>query len=76
MAASVVVVKLYEQSPARAAGMSEDMVIVALDGQTVRLRDEFFDFVRARKPGDEVQVGVLEAGKKTPREICVRLEGL
>lgn len=71
----VVVVRLFDDAD-RSAGLTNDAVIVALDRQPIRLRDEFFNYVRSRKSGDEVVVRSLMPGKPVAQEMRVRLGSL
>ena len=57
--------------PAEKAGIKEDDVILALDGEKVTGANDVIATVSAKKPGDKIRVQVLSNGKK--REKVIKL---
>lgn len=72
----VIVVRVIENGPAQLADLKPDTLITALDGRPIRLRDELFNYVRSKKPGDEVVVRFLVPERPQPREVRVILNSL
>ena len=72
----VIIVRVYDKGPARTAGLAADMVITAVDGQPVMLRDEFFNCIRAHKPGDTVKVRAFAPGQPDAHDFSVTLANL
>lgn len=59
--------------PAAKAGIVELDVIVAVNGQPVRLRDQLMRIIRAAAPGDELTLKTLRLGVEEPRIVKVKL---
>lgn len=68
----LVPMRLLKGGPAETAGLSRDTLIVAADGKSVSERDEFLTAIRAHKPGTEITLRVVEAGKAA-RDVKLRL---
>ncbi len=62
---------MHPASPAQAAGMQVGDVIFSLNGQAVRTREEMRAVLRALKPGDVLQVELLQGG--AVRTLAVKL---
>lgn len=62
---------MHPASPARTAGMQVGDVIFSLNGQAVRTREEMRAILRGLKPGDVLQVELLQG--KTVRTMAVKL---
>jgi S1-C subfamily serine protease len=60
-----VVLSVVAESPAKAAGLKEDDVIVEVDGQTVLNANELRNRIADVPPGQEVNLTILREGKKT-----------
>ena len=58
-----VVIEVVEGTPAAELGLKEGDIIVELDDQTVDGPESLVELVRSHKPGDEVKVEWLRAGK-------------
>ena len=69
----LVPLRFIKGGAAELAGLSRDTLIVAIDGKTFADRDGFLDAVRARRPGEEVTLRLLESASKPTREVKVRL---
>ncbi len=63
-----IVNEVVEDSPADDAGLQEDDIIVAVDGDRVRDDDDLIDLVSDRDPGDDVKLTVFRDGKETEIE--------
>ena len=72
----LVTIPIEADGPADKAGLNKESVILALNGEPARYRDEFLDRIRAKKPGDEVTLEVIQPDEKKPREVKITLENL
>jgi serine protease Do len=64
--------EVVEDSPADIAGLKENDIVIAIDGQKVETADDLTDMIRDHKRGDEITVKVMRDGKE--QEIKVTLE--
>ncbi|NJN84233.1 MAG: PDZ domain-containing protein [Caldilineaceae bacterium] len=55
----VIVAQVMEGSPAAEAGLQEEDIILAFDGQEIESPQALVDLVRAQEPGDEVVLTIL-----------------
>ena len=55
------------------AGLTKETVITAAEGKPVAYLDDLLAVVRARKPGDEITLTVIEPIGKPEREVTLRL---
>jgi len=62
-----------KEGPAAAAGLTDKMVITAVDGRAVAYRRQLLARVREKQPGESLMLTVLEAGNAEPRELKVTL---
>ena len=62
---------VLEGDPADKAGIEKHDVLVEFDGQKVGDFDVFRDAVRAKKPGDEVEVSFIQHGKMQTRKVVL-----
>ena len=62
-----------EDSPAAAAGLSEQDVITAIDGKTVKHPRDLIDAVARHQPGDTVTLTVAKPEDDITREVTVTL---
>ncbi|MBM4038152.1 MAG: serine protease [Planctomycetes bacterium] len=69
----VVTVVPEKDGPVAKAGMTKESLITAIDGRPVAFLWDVLDAVRAKRPGDEVVLEVLDPGAKAPRTVAVRL---
>ncbi|MBX3405257.1 MAG: PDZ domain-containing protein [Phycisphaeraceae bacterium] len=63
---------VYDEMPAAAAGIEPYDVIVSIDGRSPASPDDVRRVLREKKPGDEMNVGVIHRGQK--REVVLKLE--
>ncbi len=68
-----IVWRVYEDSPASAAGLEEGDVITAIDGESVSSPQSLIDALAEREPGDRVTLTVYQADERKEREIEVTL---
>lgn len=59
--------------PAARAGLKQGDLIVEIEGNSIRFRDEFLTKVRTKKPGDQLSIAILEPGSSTKREVSIAL---
>jgi S1-C subfamily serine protease len=71
-AGGVVLVEVMEDSPAAAAGLKVEDVLVRLDGRRVSGRLEYFLILRWTRPGKPVPVEVIRNGKTVRVEATLR----
>jgi len=57
--------------PANKAGFALNDVIVKIDGQPVGSQNDLTERVAARKPGDEVSIDLIHAGKAETRKVIL-----
>ncbi len=55
---------VLRDSPAEKAGLQEDDIVVAVDGDRVRDYDDLVDMIDDRKPGDEITLTVMRDDEK------------
>ncbi|MBC8871286.1 MAG: serine protease [Planctomycetes bacterium] len=67
----MVVQSLQPDGPAARAGINKGEVLVAVDGQKVRLRDDYVRLVRAKKPGQSVELTLIGADGTGTRKVTV-----
>ncbi len=67
----MVVQSLQADGPAARAGIKKGEVIVAVDGQKARLRDDFVRLIRAKKPGQTIELTVIGADGTGTRKVAV-----
>jgi S1-C subfamily serine protease len=72
----LVVKVLKKDGPGARAGVRQWDVIVAADGQTVRLPDELLRIVRGKAPGDTLALTLLSPDGAGTRSAAVRLGSL
>ena len=65
--------RVYEDSPAAAAGLEKGDVIAAIDGEPVESPQSLADALAGREPGDSVRLTILNREEETEREIEVTL---
>jgi len=62
-----------KDGPIAQAGLNKESLITAIDGKPVAYLDDLVAAVRAKKPGDEVTLEVLDPDHKPRRSVRVRL---
>ena len=62
-----------KDGPVAKAGLNKESLITALDGKPVAYVDDVMALIRAKGPGDEVTLDVLDPDGKPPRRVKVRL---
>jgi len=65
--------RVYEDTPAAAAGLEKGDVIAAIDGEPVESPQSLADAIAGREPGDSVRLTILNREEETKREIEVTL---
>ncbi len=63
------VVRVVVDGPARDAGVQIGDVVVALDGQPIRDRDELIERIALRRPGDRVALDIIRRGERMRLEL-------
>jgi S1-C subfamily serine protease len=69
----VVTVPLDKDGPAARAGLTQESLIVAVDGQPVCFREEMYGQLYRHQPGEVLQLTVLAPDNPTPRQVPVEL---
>jgi S1-C subfamily serine protease len=69
----LIVAQVENDSPAEEAGIQIGDLILALDGETIRTQAAFVDAVRARQPGDEIELTIFHPGDEAELELVVTL---
>lgn len=69
----IVTVVPTKGGPVAQAGLTKESLITAIDGRPVAFLEDILDAVRAKRPGDEVRLEVLEPGSQAARAVAVRL---
>jgi S1-C subfamily serine protease len=67
----LVILDVYENSPAEKAGLEPDDVIVRVDGEKVKQRKDLAEVLGSLKPGDKVEIDVRR--KKDIETVDVKL---
>jgi S1-C subfamily serine protease len=60
---------VFKDRPIERAGLKALDVIVAVDGQSIRRRHEFFNLIRSKPPGSSFSLQVLPQGSETRRSV-------
>lgn len=60
----VYITSVSHSGPAYKAGLRRGDIVVALDGAAIKDPDQLRDAIKARKPGDKVEVTALRAGER------------
>jgi C-terminal processing protease CtpA/Prc len=60
----VLVTEIYDDSPAEAAGLEEDDVILAVDDKKIDDIDELVKAIQSREPGDDISLTIDRDGKE------------
>jgi S1-C subfamily serine protease len=68
-----IVKRVYEDSPASAAGLQEGDVITAIDGKPVESPQTLTEAIAERKPGDKITLTVYQRDSEEEREVQVTL---
>ncbi|OFM02752.1 signal protein PDZ [Corynebacterium sp. HMSC071F07] len=66
----IVVAQVLEDAPAAGVVRADD-VITSVDGEKVPQPGQVQDMVRAKKPGDEVELGIERGGKKLQEKVTL-----
>lgn len=69
----VLTVVPVKDGPVARAGLTKESLITAIDGKPVAFIEDVMEAVRAKKPGDEVKLRVIDPGEKAARSVTVRL---
>jgi len=67
------ITKITEDSPAEGAGLQEDDVVLAVDGKPVSDGISLIVAIRARVPGDSIELTVVRDGQE--RDYTLTLDG-
>lgn len=65
------IAKVYPGTAAEAAGIEQGDVILSFDGQPIRRYTDLAPLVGLKKPGDEVEVGVVRDGKRIRLDVVL-----
>jgi S1-C subfamily serine protease len=68
-----VIQRVFEDSPASAAGLAEGDVITAIDGEAIGSPQSLTDAIAEREPGDRITLTVYQRDSEEEREIEVAL---
>jgi S1-C subfamily serine protease len=68
-----IVQRVYEDSPASAAGLEEGDVITAIDGEPIVSPQALADAIAEREPGDKITLTVYQSEGEEEREVQVTL---
>jgi len=69
----VVTVVPQKDGPVAKAGLNKESLITAIDGRPVAFVDEAMAAIRAKRPGDPVQLEVMDPDKPARRTVTVHL---
>ncbi len=72
----VITIPLQKKGAAKAAGLNRESLITAIDGRPVRYRDDVYNLVWQRQPGDLVALDVLPPENAAPRRVWLTLRRL
>jgi len=64
--------KVEDNSPADAAGLKEQDVILSIDGREMKTPSEVQTFIARKHPGDEVEMKIFRDGKTLEKKITLR----
>ncbi|MHC4201173.1 MAG: S1C family serine protease [Planctomycetota bacterium] len=64
---------VHKGGPLAKAGLTKETIITAAEGKRVAYLDDILAAVRARKPGEEITLTVIEPIGKPEREVTLRL---
>ncbi|MCP4165644.1 MAG: PDZ domain-containing protein [Chloroflexi bacterium] len=68
-----VVITVVPDSPAAEAGLQEDVLIIAIDGDEVDTPEAIVDLISSKSPGDTITLTVKEQGVEETSEVEVTL---
>lgn len=71
-ARGALVTGVYRDSPGARAGLEPDDVVVSIDGQSIRDREQFRNYVAEQSPGHTLRLRVIR--DEESRELSVRLD--
>lgn len=63
--------EVIKDQPAHKAGLKSEDILLSIDGQTISTYTEMVDMIRAKKPGDAIEVEVRRDGKKKKYNITL-----
>jgi len=69
----VITIPIDKDGPVDAAGLTKESLIVSVEGKSIRYKDDFYAVISSRKPGDVINVKVLDPDKTTAREVKIKL---
>ena len=69
----IVTPRIDKGGPLDKAGMTQETLIMEIDGKRVIYLDKLLEIVQSKKPGDQVTLKVIEPIGKGPREVKIRL---
>lgn len=67
------IVRVVDDSPAAEAGIEEDDVITAVDGDGISSDEPLRDAIRKHAPGDEITLSVIKSGEDSETSVNVTL---
>ncbi|MDD4870526.1 MAG: trypsin-like peptidase domain-containing protein [Kiritimatiellae bacterium] len=69
----VVTIPIDKGGSVEAAGLNKESLIISIEGQAIRYKDDLYRVIHARKPGDIINIKVLDPDKTTPRDVQIKL---
>lgn len=69
----VIIDDILDDSPAEAAGLEEEDIIIGFNNDRIRDYDDLIDMIEDQKPGDEITLTIMRGDNK--QEIKATLEG-
>lgn len=72
----LITIPIHKDGPVEAAGLSKESLITAVEGKPVRYKDDFYKVIHEKKPGDKINVTVLDPDKSIPHDVQITLGNL
>jgi len=72
----VITIPIHAGGPVEAANLNKESLIISVEGKAVRYKDDLYKAIHTRKPGEKINVKVLDPDKNTPRNVQITLGSL